>query len=69
MITKYVTFEVVVTIEYPEDADLDDAQLIEAAMGSLLHSTAVNAGDLRNPIWARVTTEVNDEDAEVSDFA
>lgn len=69
MKTKYVTFEVVATIDYPEEAELDESQLIEAALGSVLQSTEVNAGDLTNPIWATVTTEVNDEDAEVSDFA
>lgn len=69
MKTKYVTFEVIATIDYPEDAELDEAQLIDAALGSLLQSTEANVGDLTNPIWATVTTEVNDDDAEVSDLA
>ena len=68
MTTKYVTMQVTVTLEYPDDLCLDDEAVITAAMSSLSQNYETDVGPLGKIVWAKCFSEVHQEDCEVSDF-
>jgi Flp pilus assembly protein TadG len=69
MATKYVTMQVTVTVEYPDQLALDDETIITAAMSSLSQSYETDVGPMGKIVWAKCFSEVHEEDCEVSDFA
>jgi len=69
MTTKYVTMEVTVTVEYPDNLTLENEDIISAAMSSLSQSYEIDVGPMGTIVWAKCFSEVHEEDCEVSDFA
>lgn len=68
MTTKYVTVEIVIEVEYDDDIELDDDEIMDLAFSGIptQHHAQFSQRDIVSE--ARCFTHYEREDAEVSDF-